>query len=969
MHPPPWLLWPCLCASLQMPGTAMSHKAPTCQFILTHRQSLQFADLQHYCHRVHSDVACAFRPWWHANGDAIAFTPPHPWHANSVRYLQCQTITFGLDEHRLEDKSLCVHRDVVTCVSHLRQHNTNHKDLHPDVVTCASLLRQHANRKDLATVRHLHRHINIHAHEKHKILKRLLLYAYGKAGEAKDALAVFVCLSEPDLVSWNFVISSCAKHGESADAFQLFEQMLLKGHLPDHYLFASILSACCLEADLQSGKLLHARITASTSEYDLVVLTALVNMYGKCCSLDHAKMAFASIQEPDVVSWNAFIAANVQHGDGKGAIDLYEVMYNEGVIPNEITFTSILSACANAVALTKGMQIHAQIVGAGLKMNIFMGTSLINMYGKCGCTLAARRLFDGISKEDVIIWNAMIFVYTQNGQGKDALEIFEQMKREGVKPARTTFVAYLEACACEKALIEGKQMHLLIKQYGYESDVMVGTSLLNMYGKCGSLGEALTVFDMLINRNVVSWNTLIACFAQGALGLEALQSFEQMLCEGVIPDKVTFVNIVPVCANHATVVECKRMHASIANDKLESDENLRAGIANMYGKSGRLEDAQRIFSLYPSSSNVNLWTALIAAYDQAGHHSDAIEYFCQMLMEGVLPDKVATVSMLSVIANQGLLARGIHMHVCIANSKLESEIDVQNALFTMYGKCGKLEAAQAVFGHMIARDTISFKAMIAVLIQLDQGSEAIQMFWQMLYEGVTLDNVTFASILSLCGSYGALTQGSRLHACLHMNNFFNLDNIAGTALLSMYACCGCLSRAWRIFKRLSVKEVSTWTAMMEAFAFHGEGKTTLSLFNQMLQEMLTPDRATIVKLLSACSHAGLASEACYVFGKLWQDFAVELIVDHYNCMVDIFGRIGQVEEAEEIIKRMPIPPNAMTWSTLLGACRMFNDVKRGEFAALCITELEPENVATYISLSNIYAAAGAFEVAVVDGIW
>lgn len=866
---------------------------------------------------------------------------------NPARHLHFHTITSGLDKHRLEDSLLHVQ---------------------PDVGTCASLLRQHANPKDLPTVRHLHRHIVSHALEKHKVLEKSILYAYCKSGVAADALAIFVRLIEPDPASWNFVIASCAKHGESIYAFQLFEQMLLKSFLPDQFLFASILSACCSQTDLQNGKFLHTRMTASMFEFDLVVATALVNMYGKCCSPEHARMAFFLLEQHDVVSWNAIIAAYVHHGESNDVINFYESMQNEGFIPNEITFASVLSACANAAALIKGTQIHAQIVGTGLKMNIFMVTSLVNMYGKCGCTLDARRLFDGISKEDVILWNTIISAYSQNGQGYDALAVFEQMKREGVKPSRTTFIAILEACMSKKALSEGKQIHFLIKQCGYELDFMVGTSLLNMYGKCGSLEDAFTVFDKLFNRSVVSWNAMIASCAQGTFGLEALQLFEQMLCEGFIPDRVTYINIVPVCASHATAFECKRLHSSIVNSKLESDESLRTGIANMYGKKGSLQDAWRIFNIFPRSSNVGLWTALFATYNQTGHYVDAIECFNQMLTEGVLPDKVATVSILTIFGNQGFLAGGMHMHVRIADSILASEIDVQNALITMYGKCGKLEGAEAVFGRMIARDAISFRAMVGLLIQLDKGTEAIQMFWQMLYEGVAPDSVVFASIMNVCGSYGALSQGSKLHACcFHMNNSFKPDNVAGTALLSMYACCGCLSSANKILELLSFTEVFTWTAMMEACAFHGDGKTTLSLFERMQELSLSPDRATTIKLLCACSHAGLANEACYAFGIFQKDFCIELIVDHYNCMVDLFGRIGQVEEAEKMIQRMPIPPNAMTWSTLLGTCHKLNDVKGGELAALCIIELDPDNVATYILLSNIYAAAG--EDAVLEDVW
>ncbi|KAI5054149.1 hypothetical protein GOP47_0030956, partial [Adiantum capillus-veneris] len=409
---------------------------------------------------------------------------------------------------------------------------------------------------------------------------------------------------------------------------------------------------------------------------------------------------------------------------------------------------------------------------------------------------------------------------------------------------------------------------------------------------------------------------------------------------------------------HASVVECKRVHSSIGNSTLELDDNLQAGLVNVYGKLRWMEDVERVIYSCPRSLSVSLWTALIAAWSQIGAYSDALQCFYQMLVEGVLPDKIATISIFTTIASQGSVNRGLHVHACIAGSNLDAEIDVQNALFSMYGKCGSLDAAHTVFARMIIRDAISFRAMIAVFVQFDQFAEAINVFWQMLYEGITPDNTVFAIILNVCGSSGVLTQGLKLHACtFYMGNLDDL--LVGSALLSMYACCGCLGSAWRVFESLRVRDVSTWTSMMEACAFHGEGRATLVLFEHLQTGMLTPDRNTITKLLSACSHAGLVNEAASAFHTLSNFSQPELLVDHYNCMIDLLGRVGQLEEAEDMVKRMPTLPNAMSWSSLLSGCRLSSDVRRGEFAALCIMELQPDCVATYISLANMYVAAGS----------
>ncbi|KAH7331913.1 hypothetical protein KP509_20G057100 [Ceratopteris richardii] len=807
---------------------------------------------------------------------------------------------------------------------------------------------------------YLHYTFIVHAVENDSNLHRHLLYSYGKSGMPMDALTIFWKITEPELTLWNFVIRLCAKHGENAVSFQLFIRMQVQGNLPDQYSYASILSACHFEEDLWNGKCIHAAILENTVAEDVVVLTALVNMYGECFSLDYANEAFLSMQSQDTVAWNAIITMNIHHGDCEFATLLYKTMQNKGFVPDSVTVTGILSAYANLATLNKGIQLHAQIIASSSKVNAIMITSLLNMYGKCGNISAAKRLFDGICKVDSVVWNAMISAYAQNGQGNDAIELFNQMRNEGVKPTKTTFLVVLEACTNEKAFVCGREMHLLIKQSGYETDLMVGTALLTMYGKCGFLEEAFHVFDKLTNRTVVPWNALIACYSQCTCSADAIQFFDQMLSEGLIPDKITFMNIFPVCSALATIAECMRMH-SIAERIPERDDNVRAGLMSMYGKLGRIDDVKSLFYSCSCSASVSVWTALVAAWSEIGSDDNALECFNQMLVEGVLPDKVATVSIITAFANQCSLRRGLYAHACILGAQLELEIDVQNALFSMYAKCGNIDAALSMFKKISIRDAISFRVMIAIFVQLDNMDEAVHVFWQMLYEGMAPDDVTLATILTLCGSHGALSQGLKLHTCsIYMDN---LDGfVIETALLSMYSCCGCLRKAWKIFETSGPKDDSIWTSMIEACAFHGEGEACVSLFGYMQQEKSIPDKSTLIKLLLACSHAGLIDEAVHAFCNFSSYHSCEMIVDHFNCMVDVFGRVGQLQEAVEMVKIMPFLPNTFSWSILLSSCRMFFDVKRGESAAASIFELEPENVATYVSLSNIYVTAGASDV-------
>ena len=236
---------------------------------------------------------------------------------------------------------------------------------------------------------------------------------------------------------------------------------------------------------------------------------ALVNMYAKCGSIRDAQLVFDLMGTRDVISWHAMIAGYAQHGHCKEAFEVIYQMQRVGMKPDQITYMSVLNACACPAALECGKEVHAHIIDTGLQSDVRVETALVNMYAKCGSIRDARLVFDKISKRDVISWNAMIAGYVQHGHCEEALEVFCQMQQLGTKPDQITYMSILNACACPTALERGKEVHAHIIDTGYEIDVCVGNALVNMYSKCGSLRDARLVFDKMGKRDVISWNALI----------------------------------------------------------------------------------------------------------------------------------------------------------------------------------------------------------------------------------------------------------------------------------------------------------------------------------------------------------------------------------------------------------------------------------------------------------------------------
>ncbi|KAJ7569148.1 hypothetical protein O6H91_01G063500 [Diphasiastrum complanatum] len=480
---------------------------------------------------------------------------------------------------------------------------------------------------------------------------------YSKCGSVLDAHKVFSNMPQRNVYSWTAIISAYADSGQGEEAINLFQQMQRTGLAPDKVVFVVVLKACASLAALEQGKQLHSDIIKRGFQSDVIVGSTLVDMYAKCGCTDDARELFNNMSERDVVSWNAMIAGYAQNGLGKEALALYEQMKQEGVQPDKITFVVLLKACASLAALEQGKQLHSDIIERGFQSDVIVGNTLVDMYAKCGCTEDARELFNNMSERDVVSWNAMIVGYAQNGLGKEALALYEQMKQEGVQPNKVTFTCVLSACASLAALAQGKQLHYDIIKRGFQSDVIVSSTLVDMYAKCGCTDDARELFNNMSERNVVSWSAMIAGYAQNGLGKEALALYEQMKQEGVQPDIVTFTCVLSACASLAALEQGKQLHSDIIKRGFQSDVIVGSTLIDMYAKCGCIEDARELFN-YMSERNVVSWSAMIAGYAQNGLGKEALALYEQMKQEGVQPDNVTFTCVLSACAHSRLVDEG-----------------------------------------------------------------------------------------------------------------------------------------------------------------------------------------------------------------------------------------------------------------------------------------------------------------------
>ena len=838
-------------------------------------------------------------------------------------------------------------------------HQMLQEGVQPNEITCFSILKACASPSALKWGKEVHAYIRQSGLGSGLRVARALVHMYVRTGSIEDARLVFDRMGERDVITWTMLIGGFAQYGRGHEAFELFLRMQRDGVKPDAITYMSILNACASGGALEWVKEVHLYILEAGLESDLRVAGALVHMYAKNGSLDDARQVFDRMKERDVVTWNIMIGGLANHGRGQEAYELFLRMQREGCVPNAVTYLSILNACASTGALEWVKDLHSHILTAGLEKDLRVGNALVHMYSKSGSLDDARQVFDRMEERDVITWTVMVGGLANHGRGQEAYELFLGMQREGCVPNAVTYLSILNACASTGALEWVKDIHSHILTAGLEKDLRVGNALIHMYAKSGSLDDARQVFDRMEERDVITWTVMIGAYAESGFGEEAYRIFLQMKREGFKPDAVTYVSILNTCASTRALEWVKEVHNHAVDAGFESDLYVASALVHMYAKSGSIDDARLVFDRM-EGRDVTTWNVIIGAYAECGRGVEAYQLYIQMKGDGFQPNAVTYLSILNACASAGALdwVKEVHSHVQEAGYELD--IFVGSTLVYTYGEIGSIGDARLVFDRMKERNVVTWTAMIGAYAESGLGVEAYQLYLQMKREGFQPNVATYVSILNACASVGALEWVKDVHSHI-LAAGLEKDLRVGNALVHMYAKNGSIDDARLVFDRMEERDVITWNIMLGGLAQHGLGHEALELFRKMDADGVKPDECSFVAVLSACSHAGLVDEGCRLFSVILQDYGIEPNVLHCNCMVDLLGRGGHLEEAKCFIDNMPVEPNGATWGTLLGACRSYGNVELGELAANEVFKLQPKDASPYVLLSNIYAAAGKWD--------
>lgn len=582
-------------------------------------------------------------------------------------------------------------------------------------------------------------------------------------------------------------------------------------------------------------------------------------------------------------------------------------------------------------------------------------------YSKCSDFITARQVFDKMSQRNIFSWTVMIAGATQNGFFLDGFKFFCGMVTHGILPDNFAFSSIIQTCIGLDCVELGKMVHAQIVTCGVASHTFVGISLLNMYAKLGMIDDSFKVFSTIKEHNQVSWNAMISGFTTNGLHNEAFDLFLKMKEDGIRPNVYTIISVSKAVGNLGDVNKGRTVHSFASEIDMDSNVLVGTALIDMYSKCGSLSDARSVFDLGFTSCGVNTpWNAMISGYSQCGFSKEALELFVRMYKNNVQSDFYTYCSVFNAVAALQCMLFVKEVHGIVLKSGSELKTSVWNAIADSYAKCGLLEDARKVFDRMEERDIVSWTTLVTAYSQCSECEEALVIFSEMREAGFTPNHFTFSTVFDSCASLCLLEYGCQVHGLLFKAGL-DTDKCTESALIDMYAKCGCITEAKKVFESISNPDTVSWTAIISGCAQHGLVEDAIQLFRRMEQLGMKVTNVTLLCILFACSHTGMVEEGLYYFKRMEECYGLVPEMEHYACVVDLFGRVGYLHDAMEFIENMPVEPNEMVWQALLGACRVHGNVELGEIAAQKILSINPEYSAAYVLLSNTYIKTGSYD--------
>eukprot|EP00250_Pteridium_aquilinum_P033269 c5390_g1_i1 orf=3-1913(-) len=466
------------------------------------------------------------------------------------------------------------------------------------------------------------------------------------------------------------------------------------------------------------------------------------------------------------------------------------------------------------------------------------------------------------------------------------------------------------------SLRDSMHLHAHVIMAGYHGDIFLMNHLITMYGRLGSVADAHCVFNTLgCNRNVVSWNVMLAVYASHGQPSNALLLLGEMLSDGISPNRASITTALNACAANAAFTEGTIVHSCIVERAFGVGVVVETALVSMYARCGSLHDAHEMFCRMPERNTIS-WNTVIGAHTQHGCHSEALQFFQQMLSGNSEPAKITFILTFQACAELQDLAQGMIIHSYACEYAFEIDAILGSALLDFYSKCGSLADAQRVFLAICGgKDVVLWNGLIAAYARFGLVSDALEIFEQMQVEGVCADQISFTSILCVCADQRALPAGKKVHTYA-MGRLFLSDSGIANALISMYGTCEDLEAAEEVFEAIDNPSVATWNSIISVYAQNKLSKKSRHFFQRMLGRGIDPDHITFTSILTACASPMAANEGKTIHAWVVEcGLAVEVVG---NALISMYARCDTIDNSLWVFSRMH-KENKDSWNVMIGA--------------------------------------------------
>ncbi|KAH7352569.1 hypothetical protein KP509_19G052100 [Ceratopteris richardii] len=899
-------------------------------------------------------------------------------------------------------------RDALDCFEKMVKEHVD-----PNECTFLSALKACAMEGDLNQGRILHAYVCMKGLLSNVKPGNAVLNMYTNCGALLDAEQVFSTMEQRDVLSWDMILSLFVDEGKAEKAVDWYMRMKSDVIKPSSCTFVVMFKACEIIADLNWGQILHDDAYVQGCVSNTMVASSMLNMYGKLNALGVAENVFVELPHSDVVIWNTMLSIYVRQGLGNEALLLFRQMQDEDVEPTHRTYIVVLRALsilAEQEDVVKGgwyeigQAVHADACKKGFLAINFLHNTLMNMYRKCRAIVDMEHVFASLVHRDRISWNTMLSGYTEVGQGSMALRLLPKMDKEGIIPDQTTFAVSLQAVAVEEdrtavsvighyhkqALEIGHALHGDACRFSLDSDVVVSTALLTLYGKCGSISEAEHVFfHAPIEDNTPIWNAMISVYIESGVEGKALQLYTQMQREGCSVDEITLILVLQACGmfadkeyffsdqsltnRQASHTIGQALHADILKGDFSSDVSVGNTLINFYGKCGALLEAENVFCSL-SYYTVASWNAMISAYAEQDEFKKALLLYAQMRRQAVRPDAltfICTLQACSALAEKVIIlddAQTVQKSAFEIGQALYSDCEaegfssqnlINSSFLRLYGKCGAIMEAEQVFRDLDPVERIFSESMstwnlfLSIYAENGCGLECVQLYRLVQKLGISISFTSVLRLLQACNLMGNLVLCQELHFLSVSSSIDGANNVIGT-LIHAYGGCASMIDAESLLKTLVMPDAIACGACISGYAGVGDSIGSMHIFDGLQLMNVQPSSSTFVSILAACTQSGLLSGSL-CFESMVRDFGLIPEVKHYCCLVDLYGRAGDLRRVQNMLEKEIVHNSLITWLSLLGAAHTHSNSVMAKQAYDHAMTLEPNQVAAYVLMSNICA--------------